>query len=100
MIISFGDETTEDIFNGTNSRAARAIATDVWKGAAHKLDMINAADDMNDLLLSPSNNFEMLKGKYQGLCSIRVDDQFNIIFRWLDNWAQEVTITSYHQELR
>ncbi|MCX6138866.1 MAG: type II toxin-antitoxin system RelE/ParE family toxin [Ignavibacteriales bacterium] len=96
MIISFGDQATEDIFNGTRSKAARTIPAVIWNVAIRKLDMINAAHKLKDLRVPPANRLEPLKGKRQGFYSIRVNDQFRIIFRWIDNGAKDVSIIDYH----
>lgn len=76
MIASFGDEVTEDIFHGENSKAARRIPSALWKTACRKLDMLNAAHELRD--------------------SIRINDQFRIVFRWKDGGAHQVRITDYH----
>ena len=96
MIISFGDQATEDIFNGTSSKAARTIPSVIWNVAIRKLDMINAAHELKDLKVPPANRLEALKGKRQGFYSIRVNDQFRIIFRWIDKSAKDVSIMDYH----
>lgn len=96
MIISFGNEATEDIFNGRNSKAARTIPSVIWNVAVRKLDMINAAHDLKDLRVPPANRLERLSGKLQGFHSIRVNDRYRIIFTWIENGAKDVTILDYH----
>ena len=96
MIASFGDETTEDIFNGENTKAARRIPVEVWKTASRKLDMLNAAHELRDLMIPPGNRLESLRGTLAGKHSIRINDQFRIVFRWKDGNAHEVRITDYH----
>ena len=96
MIASFGDESTEDIFNGENTKAARRISVEVWKTASRKLDMLNAAHELRDLMIPPGNRLESLRGTLAGKQSIRINDQFRIVFRWKDGNAHEVRITDYH----
>jgi toxin HigB-1 len=96
MIISFGNQATEDIYNGISSKAARTLPSIIWNVAIRKLDMINAAHELKDLRVPPANRLEILKGKRQGLYSIRVNDQYRIIFRWFENGAKEVSIIDYH----
>ena len=96
MIASFGDGATEDIFNGENTKAARRIPVEVWKTASRKLDMLNAAHELRDLMMPPGNRLESLRGTLAGKYSIRVNDQFRIVFRWKDGNAHEVRITDYH----
>ena len=96
MIASFGDETTEGIFNGENTKAARRIPVEVWKTASRKLDMLNAAHELRDLMIPPGNRLESLRGTLAGKHSIRVNDQFRILFRWKDGNAYEVQVKDYH----
>ncbi len=96
MIASFGDETTEDIFNGENTKAARRIPIQLWKTASRKLDMLNAAHELRDLMVPPANRLEPLYGNLAGKHSIRINDQFRILFRWKDGNAFEVQVKDYH----
>ena len=89
MIASFADQTTEDIFNGSNTRLARKIDRQVWPVAARKLDMLHAAGSLNDLK-SPGNQLEKLKDDLEGFWSIRVNDRYRIIFQYKDGNATEV----------
>lgn len=96
MIISFGDKATDDIFNGIDSNAARSIPQVIWKTACRKLDMINASKDLKDLRIPPANRLEKLKGKFAGFYSIRINDQYRIIFKWNQSNAEDVMIIDYH----
>jgi proteic killer suppression protein len=96
MILDFGDQATEDLFNGTDSKAARRIPVSLWSIAARKLDMLNAARELRDLQSPPGNRLEKLKHRLAGFHSIRINDQYRVIFRWLDGNAREVKITDYH----
>lgn len=96
MISSFGDEVTEDIFHGENTRAARRIPVSIWKTAFRKLDMLNAAHELRDLVAPPGNRLEGLRGNWAGRHGIRINDQFRIIFRWKDGNAHEVRVADYH----
>ena len=96
MILSFGDNTTDDIFNGLDSRAARSIPRSAWGAACRKLDMINAATELGDLRIPPANRLEKLRGKLDGYYSIRVNDQYRIIFIWNNHNAEKVMVTDYH----
>ena len=92
MIKSFKDKETEKIFNGVNSKKFSAIQ----KIAKRKLDMIHYAFQEQDLTVPPANRFERLKGDLKGYCSIRINDQYRIIFKFQDSFAKEVQITDYH----
>ena len=83
MIISFSDEGTQDIYNGVNSKKARQKLQPVlWEKAQTKLDMLNRAYRLDDLRIPPNNRLEKLKGELEGKFSIRINDQYRIIFRW------------------
>ncbi len=96
VILDFAENGTEDIYNGIESKAARQIPHSVWKSAARKLDMLNAAAELRDLRVPPANRLEALRGKWGGYHSIRINDQYRIVFRWIDGNAKEVLITDYH----
>ena len=58
--------------------------------------MLNAAHELKDIRVPPANHLETLKGKRAGSYSIRVNDQFRIIFKWIDGNARDVQIIDYH----
>ena len=58
--------------------------------------MLNASNAVEDLKIPPSNRLEILSGDRQGQYSIRINDQYRICFRWLDNHAFDVEIVDYH----
>ena len=97
MIASFGDQATEDLFHGRRSKRVRTIPPDVQRVAVRKLDMIQAAHELKDLRSPPGNRLEALKGGLRGHHSIRVNDQWRIVFRWADGRANEVRIVDYHK---
>lgn len=96
MIISFGDKLTEALYHGTNDKGLRRLPPEVISRALNKLDMLNAARDVLDLRSPPGNRLEVLGGNLKGFHSIRVNDQWRIIFRWKDGNAYEVSVTNYH----
>ena len=96
MIVSFGDKTTEDIFVGKNSRDARRVPQELWPIARRKLDMLNAATDIQDLRVPPANRLEKLRASLVRFHSIRVNDQFRIIFVWANDNASDVRVLDYH----
>lgn len=96
MIRSIADSTTQDIFDGESSKAARKLPRELHGKARRLLDLINAATRIDDLRIPPGNRLEALKGDYKGFHSVRINDQWRIIFRWLNGDADEVQITDYH----
>lgn len=97
MIQSFADKGTEDIFDGTDSKAARKTCPrETWARARLKLDDINQARHYGDLRLPRSNNLHPLKDDRAGQWAISINDQYRICFRWERTDALDVEITDYH----
>lgn len=92
MIKSFGDKKTEKLFNDLMVKEFRAFG----RRAKRKLETINAASRLEDLTMPPSNQLEKLKGRLKAFHSIRINDQWRVIFKWVDNNAHEVYIADYH----
>jgi toxin HigB-1 len=63
---------------------------------AGKLSTLDYATDIRDLS-TPGNNLEKLKGALAGKYSIRVNDQFRIVFNFDRGEATNVVITDYHR---
>lgn len=96
MIHSIADKLTRDVFDGINSKASRRLPLDLHPKARRLLDFINAAGNINDLRVPPGNHFEALKGNWRGFYSVRINDQWRVAFRWIENKAEEVRIVDYH----
>ncbi len=96
MIASFKDRRTEDLYHGRASSRVRRIPPDVRDSALRKMDMIHAAVELNDLRTPPGNRLETLSGNLKGFHSIRVNDQWRIIFRWEAHEAHDLEIIDYH----
>jgi proteic killer suppression protein len=95
-ILSFGDAPTADLFHGRDTKQARRIPKQIHKVALRKLDMVNAAAVLSDLRSPPNNKLEALKDDLAGYHSIRVNDQYRVIFKWTDQGATEVRVADYH----
>jgi proteic killer suppression protein len=97
MILSFSDPETERLFR-TGKVSRRCPWQHVLKVAKRKLDGLNAAEHIEDLLAPPGNRLELLKGDLAGRWSIRINDQFRIVFRWDKGSPNpfEVEIRDYH----
>ncbi|MEN9909598.1 MAG: hypothetical protein RLZZ540_2747 [Bacteroidota bacterium] len=93
MIIDFGNKETEKIWNGVQSRK---IPPDIQNVARRKLRMINNAQNINDLRIPPANRLEKLSGNLSEFHSIRINNQWRIIFKWENDNASEVEIIDYH----
>ena len=93
VIETFGDSETESIYDGKRSRK---LPGDIQHRARRKLRMINQALSLQDLRVPPATRLEPLKGDLAGFWSIRVNQQWRIIFRWDDGRANDVSIVDYH----
>ena len=96
MITSFGDKATSDLFHGISSRYVRKLPNQIHELALYKLDIINSAQDLNDLKSPPGNRLEVLKGDLKDFHSIRINSQWRVVFRWESNAAHDVQIMDYH----
>ena len=92
MIRSFGDRRTAALFEDQVVLYFQGIA----RRAKRKLEAINAASRLDDLSIPPSNRLEKLKGNLKELHSIRINDQWRVIFKWIDGEPHEVRIVDYH----
>ncbi len=93
MIISFGSKDTEKIWEGTR---VKTFSTEIQEMARRKMRMLNNSQNIADLKIPPSNRLEKLKGDLNGFYSIRINDQWRIIFRWNNGNSSEVEIVDYH----
>ena len=91
MICSFGDARTEALFGDHFVRQFQGIAPP----AKRKLEAFNAASGLEDLAVPPSNRMEKLKGRLKGFYSIRINEQWQVIFRWVEGEPHEVRIVDY-----
>ena len=92
MIKSFGDARTEALFGDRFVREFQGFA----RQAKRKLEMLNAASRIDDLLLPPSNRLEKLRADLAVFHSIRINDQWRVIFKWIDGHAHDARIVDYH----
>jgi proteic killer suppression protein len=96
VISSFGDATTADIYHGNETKAARRIRRELWSRVQRKLDLLNACTSVEDLRIPPANRLEKLKGDLAGFYSIRVDQQYRIVFHFANGSCEDVRCTDYH----
>ena len=93
MIISFGSKETEKIWIGER---IKKFSNQIQETARRKLRMLNNSQNIADLTIPPSNKLEKLKGNLKDFYSIRINDQWRIIFKWNNGNASEVEISDYH----
>jgi proteic killer suppression protein len=93
MILSFGDKDTESIWNGIR---VKNLPLEIQNVGRRKLRMLNNSQSILDLKIPPSNRLEKLSGKLSDYYSIRINDQWRIIFKWNDGQSENVKIIDYH----
>jgi proteic killer suppression protein len=93
MIFSFGSKQTEQVWNGFRVKKMPAEIQNIGR---RKLRMLNNSQDIADLRITPSNRLEKLSGNLKGYYSIRINNQWRIIFKWHKGNASEVEIVDYH----
>ncbi|TGL47398.1 type II toxin-antitoxin system RelE/ParE family toxin [Leptospira wolffii] len=93
MIKSFGDKETEKIFN---QEFSKKIPPEIQSRALIKLLILENAEREEDLKSPPANRFEHLKGNLKNYCSIRINDQWRITFKFSEGNCFDVSIVDYH----
>lgn len=96
MIVSFGNSLAHDLYHNMKTKTVTKFPPELYHVARRKLFYLHEADNLTDLKVPPGNRLEALKGDLKGLYSIRINDQFRIIFNWQNNSAHEVRVTDYH----
>lgn len=94
MIKSYRHKRVRALFE--DGRRLKGISTEVQKRAITKLQMLNAAETLEDLRIPPGNRLEALVGDRIGQHSIRINAQFRLCFIWKEGNAFEVDIVDYH----
>jgi proteic killer suppression protein len=93
VIRSFADKDTQRVFK---RERVRRWSTQLQRVALRKLLILDAAEELADLRIPPGNRLEKLSGERAGQCSIRINDQWRVCFRWSDGDADDVEIVDYH----
>jgi proteic killer suppression protein len=92
MLRSLRDKRIESLLVG---KAPKGFPADLVRVAQRKLQMLDSAAALEDLMTPPGNRLEALKGNRKGQHSIRINDQWRLVFRWNDG-AEDVEIVDYH----
>jgi toxin HigB-1 len=93
MILNFGSKETERIWVG--ERVSK-LPLEIQTIGRRKLRMLNNSQNIQDLRIPPSNRLEKLSGKLKDFYSIRINDQWRIVFKWNNGNASDVEIIDYH----
>ena len=96
MIVSFGNRLARDLVELQESKDSRSFPNQLLVSARKKLAMVHAAKQLSDLKVPPGNRLETLYGKRKGYYSIRINDQWRVVFRFEDGNASEVSVEDYH----
>jgi toxin HigB-1 len=96
VIASFSDAATEALYHGGRASRFRSIPPQIRDAALRKLDVLDAAVQLDELKRPPGNHLEALTGNLAGFYSIRINRQWRLIFRWRNGDAFDVAIADYH----
>lgn len=96
MVETFGNALAEDLFDDKRTRATRAFPAELRRIARRKLLYLHDAAELRDLRIPPGNRLEGLKGNWKGFHSIRINDQWRVVFKWKGGNAFDVRIIDYH----
>ena len=95
MIVTFRGQLAEELFLERRSAVTRRFPGELHSIARRKLQYLNAAGRLDDMKSPPGNRLEALKGSLKGYHSIRINDQWRIVFRWRDG-PYDVEVVDYH----
>ena len=93
MILTFGDKDTDSIWKGIR---VKNLPLEIQNIGRRKLRMLNNSQTITDLRIPPSNRLEKLGGNLDGFYSIRINNQWWIIFQWIEGQSEQVKIVDYH----
>jgi len=93
MILNFGNKETQKIWNGER---VKNIPLQIQQIGRRKLRMLHNSENLADLKIPPSNRLEKLSGTLKEYYSIRINNQWRIVFKWINGIATDVQITDYH----
>lgn len=96
MIVSFANKLAEDLFEDRNSKVIRSFPHELLRIARRKILYLHDAAELSDLKVPPGNKLEALKGSLVGFHSIRINDQWRVVFKWNNGNAEQVSVIDYH----
>jgi proteic killer suppression protein len=96
VIETFGNALAEDLFDDRQTKATRSFPPELHRAARRKLLYLHDASELKDLRAPPGNRLEHHKGKQKNFHSIRINDQWRVVFRWASGNAFDVQIVDYH----
>ncbi|WP_083372558.1 type II toxin-antitoxin system RelE/ParE family toxin [Paraoerskovia marina] len=93
MIRSFGSKSTERIWH---EQYVKHVDRTVQRATLRKVELIHAAQDVEDLRIPPGTRLELLVGDHRGQHSIRVNARWRLCFVWREGGADDVELVDYH----
>lgn len=96
MIVSFANKLAEDLFDDKNSKEVRSFPNELHRAGRRKILYLHDAAELVDLKVPPGNKLEALKGDRSGFHSIRINNQWRLVFRWNNGNAEDVSVEDYH----
>jgi len=96
VIETLGNALAEDLFDDKRTKATRAFSPELRWAARRKLLYLHDAAELRDLRVPPGIRLESLKGNWQGFHSIRVNEQWRVVFQWKNGNAFDVRVVDYH----
>lgn len=96
MIETFGNALAEDPFDDKRTKATREFPPELRRAGRRKLLYLHDASELKDLRVPPGNRLERLKRSWKGFHSIRINDQWRVVFRWAGGNAFDVRVVDYH----
>lgn len=96
MVESFGNRLAKDLFADNTSKELRGFPKILRRTARRKLLYLHEAVELKDLRAPPGNRLKELKGKWKGVYSIRINEQWRVVFQWNNGNAYKAQIIDYH----
>ena len=96
MIETFGNRLAEDLFDDRRSKVVLRFPHELVRAARRKLLYLHDAAELGDLREPPGNRMEALQRDWKGFHSIRINDQWRVVFQWKDGNVYEVQVIDYH----
>ena len=97
MIRGFGNQLAEDLYYDRRTKATRSFPPELRRIARRKILFLHDAAELRDLRSPPGNKLEALRGDRKGSHSIRINDQWRVVFVWKGSDAYEVEVIDYHR---
>ena len=93
MIRTFADRYTKELYD---TGKTKRLPSEIWKRALRRMEFLDLAIRLDDLMVPPSNRLHKLGREREGQYSISINDQWRICFRFEGGDAYDVEVTDYH----